>query len=531
MKAHLWLACILFLAFLAHSILGDKIQVEVFDIDELSLLKVRTLPVKTSTFQAPSPSSPQKRQIEPRASTTFTSNPTNTLYSTLYCLFNNTVYVPCLNSTPLFDTTIYHTHRLIYNPQTNNYFGLQVASNPNGGTDLNAFLLNPDGTLITVNTLFSASNFTAVKNQPLATISLLHQHYFIIFGYGVVMGDSLNDSPMLIYGFVSFKGILQNYTMVNLSGFGVTPKDLVYNSVRDEYITTFAAVNQTYGLDVGLMAVSPNGTLTQSGTIGDYFASLSDFSISISDNGQYYIGLMDLSGTNFQDLLLLNITAYPFNITGQYLMSWTLEIPGQGAIQLNIEDPFLINTPYTDDYLLVAEAQAASVGYFQIIGTYIAQDGTPAANIYPLSPGDNNLYQEPTLTVMGSSALVAYEQVNTNQITTGMFTIFDLSTFNPLEIWILDTVPSFYPYAAYNTNNTNFLLLWENYNPPSSPGAQSSMMPHLSAGAIAGIVIAVAVGIIGVIVVIVILGYMSLKYGKGRGRSSSTQRLEEDDQK
>lgn len=134
-------------------------------------------------------------------------------------------------------------------------------------------------------------------------------------------------------------------------------------SVRDEYITTFAAVSQTYGLDVGLMAVSPNGTLTQTGTIGDYFASESDFSISISDSGQYYIGLMDLSGTNFQNLLLLNITAYPFNITGQYLMSWTLET-NQGAVQLNVEDPFLINTPYTDDYLLVAEAQAASVGTF-----------------------------------------------------------------------------------------------------------------------------------------------------------------------
>lgn len=99
------------------------------------------------------------------------------------------------------------------------------------------------------------------------------------------------------------------------------------------------------------------------------------------------------------------------------------------------------------------------VEFYQIVGLNVDQYGNPSQNLYFVSPGDNNTYQNPTLAVMGENAFVGYQQLNGSGVLSGMFTVLDIATFVVFEILQFDQTPAAQPYAAYNTNRYTPLLI------------------------------------------------------------------------
>lgn len=71
--------------------------------------------------------------------------------------------------------------------------------------DLAAYVLNVDGSLQTINVLFPASSFPQTISNPTAALSLTHQQYLVVFGYGNV-NNAVIDSFFFRLNLMILKG-------------------------------------------------------------------------------------------------------------------------------------------------------------------------------------------------------------------------------------------------------------------------------------------------------------------------------------
>lgn len=120
-------------------------------------------------------------------------------------------------------------------------------------------------------------------------------------------------------------------------------------------LSSYTAAN---GYFVGFLGVAPqNGSILQQLFFGSSIASETDLVMDVSDDGQYYVAIVDLEGVGQNDLLLMNVTAYPLNVTNNIVLGYTLN----NQYQLSLSNPLVFNSPVSNDFVVVMASQIPSI--------------------------------------------------------------------------------------------------------------------------------------------------------------------------
>jgi len=427
----------------------------------------------------------------------------NTLIIETFCNSSN-VYSLCSGASPFYflnDNREAYSSQVIYNPSNNQFFAVFLDDfSVLGQLSVLGVILDSNGNLISLISLFSAQLFSGPKGNPKVIVNQKNNQYLVGFEFGTF--DS-KYSASLILGFVSFNGTLLGYQQIAAGpNSGFAGLSMAFDPFQDVYIVTVGTETANPGgnlYDIGIFIFDPIGmNLTGEGVFYNSGYADSNPTVAVSGDGSSYFFIFQIDTSVSYDLLALTYTTATQNFTIMTYISWVLQTDS-GIYQVFSKYPQLMFVPNLNNFLLTAEINVPQLNLTEIAIALFNSDTTYTQKMTQLTTSYFGFtHVDATVTLLSgplAAAIFEEESATTSAIA---FLSFDLlSGFISTETILSNpSLNSYLPTVAYNSQNQIILTMWESDINTQVSSMNASSSHRLSGGAIAGIVIGVIVGVL-----------------------------------